>query len=117
MSLGLLDNSKKAFLELACSLAKNHVLFYSKCTKGNMCFTHKAWQSLMLSFPCTKCGVCCKNISHIEALRDFNLGNGTCKFLDVDSNTCKIYHNRPEICNIDSMYEKYYIHFIQRKNL
>lgn len=60
------------------------------------------------SFPCTQCGICCKNISHIRALKELDLGNGICKYLDLDSNMCKIYENRPEICNIGTMYKQYF---------
>lgn len=65
-----------------------------------------------MSFPCTICGVCCKNISHIQELKDFDLGNGVCKHLDLKTNKCKIYNERPRICNIDKMfaleYSKYF---------
>lgn len=52
--------------------------------------------------------MCCKNISHIEALKGFDLGNGVCRFLDIETNSCKIYESRPEICNIDSMYKRHF---------
>lgn len=61
-----------------------------------------------MSFPCTKCGLCCKNIAGIAELKDFDLGNGVCKYFDCQSNTCKIYATRPKICQIDSMYESHY---------
>lgn len=64
----------------------------------------------MEKFPCNACGVCCKNISGIEELKDFDSGSGICKFLDTSSNQCRIYENRPEICRVDVMYEKQYSH-------
>ena len=50
-------------------------------------------------------------------LQAFDLGNGVCKYLDLDSNMCRIYDNRPEICNIEFMYEKHFYNSIQKKNL
>ncbi|RAX56461.1 zinc/iron-chelating domain-containing protein [Helicobacter monodelphidis] len=68
--------------------------------------THR--DSQHLTFPCTSCGECCKHITHIEALSDFDMGNGICKFLDMHTNQCLIYETRPEICKIDAMYENYF---------
>lgn len=62
----------------------------------------------MMRFPCTKCGACCKNISGIKELESYDLGNGICKYLDMQSNTCRIYGNRPDICSVEIMYEKMY---------
>ncbi len=59
-------------------------------------------------FPCTMCGVCCQNISEIEELKEYDLGNGVCKYYDEISRECKIYDNRPDICNIEKMYESVY---------
>lgn len=66
-------------------------------------------------FPCSGCGLCCRNISKVEGLREFDLGNGTCKYLDIVSNACAIYDTRPEICNIDTMFEKEYIQYFPKK--
>lgn len=60
------------------------------------------------SFNCTKCGACCKNIAYIAELRDCDKGNGVCKHLDLGTNECKIYANRPTICRVDEMFEKYF---------
>lgn len=55
-------------------------------------------------FPCTLCGACCRHISGIAELAEFDRGNGICKHLDESSNTCKIYANRPRICRVDAIY-------------
>lgn len=55
-------------------------------------------------FPCTNCGLCCQNITTIDELKDFDLGNGTCKYFNSIDNNCKIYDTRPNICRIDKMY-------------
>ena len=59
-------------------------------------------------FPCTSCGLCCKHIGHIEEMKDYDLGNGVCKYFDNISNLCKIYDNRPDICRVDKMYDLVY---------
>lgn len=59
-----------------------------------------------MTFHCTKCGECCKNIRHIPQLVDFDDGTGVC--IHLKNNLCDIYESRPEICNVDSMYEKYF---------
>ena len=48
-------------------------------------------------FPCTGCGLCCQNITNIEELKEYDLGNGVCKYFDSISNKCKIYDDRPNI--------------------
>ena len=62
--------------------------------------------SMYLKFPCTGCGVCCKNISHIIELKEFDRGDGQCIHLDNDE--CSIYHSRPQICRVDEMYDTYF---------
>ncbi|HEC1759435.1 TPA: YkgJ family cysteine cluster protein [Campylobacter lari] len=59
-------------------------------------------------FPCTQCGLCCKNISNIKELASFDLGNGVCKFLDLKTNKCKIYKKRPDVCDVGFMYKKFF---------
>ncbi|OBV28588.1 zinc/iron-chelating domain-containing protein [Helicobacter sp. CLO-3] len=60
-----------------------------------------------MGFPCSVCGICCKNIGGIKELEAFDLGNGVCKYLD-SANRCMIYSTRPDICNVKTMYEKLY---------
>jgi Fe-S-cluster containining protein len=67
-------------------------------------------------FPCTNCGLCCQNISSINELKDFDLGNGTCKYFDNISSSCKIYEARPNICRIDKMYEIKYNNFFTKND-
>ena len=57
-------------------------------------------------FECNQCGLCCRNIDKIPQLKDFHDGNGICKYLH--NNICSIYDNRPDICSVDRMYEKYF---------
>lgn len=60
-----------------------------------------------MPFHCSKCGLCCRNISKIPQLSLFDNGNGVCIYLGKD-NLCSIYANRPEICKVDLMYEKHF---------
>jgi Fe-S-cluster containining protein len=67
-------------------------------------------------FPCTSCGVCCQNISHIKELNGYALDNGICKYFDSHINGCKIYDTRPDICQVDKMFElKYHKEFTKEE--
>lgn len=61
-------------------------------------------------FPCISCGLCCKNITGIIELIGFDAGNGVCKFLDSETNLCKIYESCPLICRVDEVHKKIYSH-------
>lgn len=54
------------------------------------------------SFPCTKCGLCCQHIDLVPELAEYDMGNGTCKYLK--HNLCSIYDRRPDTCRVDVMY-------------
>jgi len=57
---------------------------------------------------CSSCGLCCQHIAKVPELKEFNLGNGTCKYYDALNKSCKIYETRPDICRVDRMYELRY---------
>lgn len=59
--------------------------------------------------------MCCQNISHIPELKDFNLGNGICKYFDFQTKGCKIYEQRPLICKVDESFEKIYFKQFSQK--
>jgi Fe-S-cluster containining protein len=59
-----------------------------------------------MKFPCVKCGLCCRLIQSIPDLADYDSGGGICRYLA--GNLCAIYENRPQICNVDEMYN---VHF------
>lgn len=60
-------------------------------------------------FACSKCGVCCKLIYRSHIIEKSMLKpDGSCKFL-ID-NLCSIYENRPDYCNIELSYSKYFSH-------
>ena len=70
-----------------------------------------------MGFPCTNCGLCCKNVKMVldgrhlvsnpvirKALDDFPYNTderGACEMLT--DNGCSVYETRPDICNIDTM--------------
>ncbi|UOR79943.1 YkgJ family cysteine cluster protein [Helicobacter pylori] len=66
-------------------------------------------------FPCTSCGLCCKNITGIVELVEFDVGNVVCKFLDSGTNLCKIYQSRPLICRVDEAHKKLYSHILLKE--
>lgn len=69
-----------------------------------------------MKFPCSGCGCCCKRIKSVVEvlkLKDINSplyfaygwnSKGVCNNLDKQ-NKCKIYENRPLICNIEKLTE------------
>ncbi len=58
-------------------------------------------------FPCDKCGCCCKRLDLVDEMKDFDRGDGVCKYL-TPNNECAIYDNRPDMCNTKKYYEKNY---------
>lgn len=62
-----------------------------------------------LPFPCYACGACCKNVSLIEVLATHGYADeeSSCKYLEND-NVCTIYENRPLICSVRGVYDRYY---------
>lgn len=59
-------------------------------------------------FNCDCCGLCCMNLKMSPLYADLDRGDGICKHFDVRTKFCLIYANRPEKCNIDKVYKKYY---------
>lgn len=59
-----------------------------------------------IEFNCSRCGECCGHIDKVPQLAQFDIGNGTC--IHLHDNLCSIYLSRPEVCRVDTMYEKYY---------
>lgn len=62
-----------------------------------------------MKFPCSQCGLCCQKIDHVDALNNFNRGDGVCIHYSVGSG-CAIYSTRPLACRIDEGYEVYARH-------
>ncbi len=58
------------------------------------------------SFPCSRCGECCRHINLILQLAHFDRGDGVC--IHLRENLCSIYVDRPEICRVDKMFTKFF---------
>lgn len=59
-------------------------------------------------YKCNKCGKCCKSLNLNKLYDNLNRGDGVCIYLDEENNLCKIYKDRPLICNIDKAYNEYF---------
>jgi len=60
-------------------------------------------------YNCKQCGMCCRYLHLIDEMKAYDRGDGVCRYLD-DYNKCKIYNNRPSLCNGKYVYEKFYPH-------
>lgn len=60
---------------------------------------------------CTNCKApCCRHV-----FGPLDSGDGVCKYLDRDTNRCTIYDHRPEICDTDRVYERYFAGIMSRE--
>ncbi len=57
-----------------------------------------------IRFKCDKCGLCCQNLKEVSIKNKLDRGDGICRHFDKKSHMCKIYNNRPLICNVDKFY-------------
>lgn len=62
---------------------------------------------MQVSIECIKCGLCCKRAYMIEGFPEPLNEDGSCSHLAAD-NTCKIYNDRPLICNSQYLYEHFF---------
>lgn len=62
----------------------------------------------MEKFKCDCCGLCCRHISGNIFAEKLDAGDGVCKFLNRENNLCTIYENRPDFCNVEKGYKKYF---------
>lgn len=59
-------------------------------------------------FKCRKCGLCCRNLDKSSLYEELHNGDGVCKYLNLHTNLCTIYDNRPTLCNIELSYNLYF---------
>lgn len=59
------------------------------------------------SFHCDCCGICCRQLKRVPQLSAYDRGDGVCVNLN-EQNLCNIYADRPEICNTELMYQRYF---------
>lgn len=62
----------------------------------------------MEKFKCDCCGLCCRHVDRNIFNNNLDRGDGVCKFLDTSNNLCTIYENRPDFCNVEKGYKKYF---------
>lgn len=66
-------------------------------------------------FHCDCCGLCCMNLDKSDLYKDLNRGDGICKYFDELTHLCTIYEKRPDKCNIDKTYEKFFEDMISKE--
>lgn len=66
-------------------------------------------------FPCIECGLCCKHVNGIQHLEKWADNSGKCKYLQ-SSNLCKIYKDRPLLCNVEESYSKIFYKEMSKKD-
>lgn len=59
-------------------------------------------------FQCDRCGICCKKVYKSSLYSYLDRGDGTCRYFDDQSKLCTIYEKRPEICNVDRSYDRFF---------
>jgi len=67
-------------------------------------------------YPCTKCGLCCRNVNRHPIYGALDRGDGICQHLEESTNLCSIYDERPEFCRIDLAYELHFKSTISKEN-
>lgn len=58
-------------------------------------------------FPCEQCGCCCRRVGEMFLAKSISLSDGSCKYLNKETNLCNIYDERPIYCRVDDYYDKY----------
>lgn len=59
---------------------------------------------------CTKCGACCTQLGRHALYAELDRGDGVCWHFEEVERTCRIYATRPEICQSEKMYQRYFSH-------
>lgn len=59
-----------------------------------------------MAISCGNCkAYCCRQMAKL--FPEYDRGDGNCRYITED-NKCSIYSERPEVCNTDILYEKYF---------
>lgn len=51
-----------------------------------------------MTFPCTRCGACCRSLANVPALAELDRGDGVCVNLRGElgeEHSCAVYEDRP----------------------
>lgn len=62
----------------------------------------------MIKFQCEQCGICCTKVGEHDLYQYLDRGDGTCRYFDDQTRKCTIYETRPNICNVEWMYQHHY---------
>ena len=68
-----------------------------------------------MTFPCTKCGLCCKKLDEVSQLDAYHAGDGVC-FYYAENIGCNIYESRPDVCRVDDGYERFFSAVITKQD-
>lgn len=60
------------------------------------------------TFPCTQCGLCCRNVHLAQQTQYLDRGDGACRHYSDAGKQCLIYETRPDICRVDRQYQMNY---------
>ena len=78
-----------------------------------------------MKFPCTACGACCRNVGKSILLAKLLIENGSTEPVALElanfpftpdefgacpmlvDNKCSIYKNRPDVCNVQTIWRKH----------
>ena len=71
----------------------------------------------MEKFNCDCCSLCCRHIGGNPLAKNMDRGDGVCKFLNTSTNLCTIYYSRPDFCNVEKGYKKYFAEFSEEEYL
>lgn len=59
-----------------------------------------------MTFPCEKCGACCRHLDRSPLYKPLDAGDGVCRYLR--GNLCSIYDSRPLLCRVDDCYDAFF---------
>ncbi len=59
-----------------------------------------------MTFPCDKCGACCRNLRRSALYAGLDRGDGVCRYLA--GNLCSIYDQRPLLCRVEESYRAFF---------
>lgn len=62
----------------------------------------------MQAFPCQQCGLCCQHVHLSQETQFLDRGDGICRYYEIASKLCSIYPTRPDVCQVDMLYELRY---------
>lgn len=61
-----------------------------------------------INFPCNRCGACCRHVNKAKETQFLDRGDAVCQYYNENKKLCSIYHDRPDICRVDTQYKLNY---------